>query len=562
MTPPPEQDSTTTTGGAEGGPSPDLVVLARVVHTLDAELGDVEALAIRDGVVVAAGSRELADAWAGAGVRTVDLGDAAVTPGLVDAHIHPISGLELARGVDLSGCEDLDAVAAALSAAADRVGPEEWVSGWGLDPNVFGAIEPHGGVLDAACGARPAFVMLFDAHSAIVSRAALALAGISGERTFPDASRIVIDGDGVPTGLLLENEAMRLVESIKPTESFDERVAHLVEVLTGMAATGITAGHVMDMHDADAIAVLEAVEAAGELPIRLRISPMCVPGMTDAGFDGLVELQGRSGRRWIVEGVKLMIDGTIDNGTAWLREPDTRGESTDSLWLDPAEYALRVSELHARGVPTATHAIGDKAIDVVVRTLAALPRTGVQHRVEHIETLPDDVLAVFAEAGIAASMQPTHCTHYTRADQTDNWSVRLGAERADRAWRIGDLRAAGVTVALGSDWPVAPYDARASIADAILRRPALKPHVAPVRPEQAVSALQALEGYTTHAFASIGAVGGTLAVGSAADLVAFAIDPLDSDPDDFAVSDVILTLVDGEAVIGDALLTADARVDA
>lgn len=559
MTPPPEQHSTAAPEGSE----PDLVILARVIHTLDPALGDVEALAIRDGVVVAGGSREHADGWTDGGAHVVDLGDATVTPGLVDAHLHPISGLELARGVDLSGCEDLDAVTRALSEAADAVAPDAWVSGWGLDPNVFGTTEPHGGVLDAACGGRPAFVMLFDAHSAIVSRAALALAGITGERVFPDASRIAVDGDGVPTGLLLENEAMRLVESIKPTESFDERVAHLIDVLTGMAATGITAGHVMDMHDADAIAVLEAVEAAGELPIRLRISPMCVPGMTDAEFDALVELQGRRGRRWVVEGVKLMIDGTIDNGTAWLREPDTRGESTAALWLDPAEYARRVSELHARGVPTATHAIGDKAIDVVVRTLAALPRTGLQHRVEHIETLPDDVLAVFADAGIAASMQPTHCTHYTRADQTDNWSVRLGPERADRAWRIGDLRAAGVTVALGSDWPVAPYDARASIADAILRRPALKPHIAPVRPDQAVSALQALEGYTTHAFASIGAVGGTLAVGAPADLVAFAIDPLDSDPDDFAGSDVLLTLIGGEAVIGDAALNgADERVEA
>ncbi|RWZ68758.1 amidohydrolase [Labedella populi] len=539
------------------GQEPDLVILARVVHTLDPDLGDVEALAIRDGRIVAAGGRNDAAAWGGGATRVIDLGAAAVTPGLVDAHLHPISGLELARGVDLSGCEDLDAVSAALAEAAAHVGADDWVSGWGLDPNVFGTTEPHGGVLDAACGGRPAFVMLFDAHSAIVSRAALRLADVVGEREFPDASRIVVDASGDPTGLLLENEAMRLVESIRPSESFDERVAHLVAVLEGMAATGITAGHVMDMHDDDAIAVLEAVEAQGDLPIRLRISPMCVPGMTDTEFAEFVGLQGRGGRRWTVEGVKLMIDGTIDNGTAWLREPDTRGESTSPLWLDPAEYARRVTELHSRGIPTATHAIGDKAIEVVVRTLAALQRTGIQHRVEHIETLPDDVLAVFVEAGIAASMQPTHCTHYTRADQTDNWSVRLGRERADRAWRIGDLRTAGVTVALGSDWPVAPYDARASIADAILRRPALKPHVAPVLPEQAVSALQALEGYTTHAFASIGAVGGTLSMGAPADLVAFAVDPLDSDPDDFAASDVLLTLIDGTPVIG-----ADERVDA
>lgn len=546
MTDQPEPSST------PGAAHADLVILADVIHTLDPAVGDVEALAVRDGVVVAAGSRADARSWSTGTPRTVDLGTAAVTPGLVDGHLHPISGLDLAAGVDLSGCETLDDVRAALAAA--EPGTDGWVSGWALDPNLFGTVEPHGGILDEACPGRPVFVMLFDAHSAIVSRRALELAGIAGEREFGDASRVAVGADGTPTGLLLENQAMRLVEAIMPRATFEERVDQLHELLRGMAATGITGAHVMDMHDDDALDLLEAAERSGDLGIRLRISPMCLPGMTDEEMDALVGLQGRHGRRWIVEGVKLMIDGTIDNGTAWLREPDTRGESTDPLWLDPAEYAQRVAFLHAAGVPTATHAIGDRAIEFVVRTLADLPRTGPQHRVEHIETLPDDVLAVFAGAGIAAGMQPTHCTHYTRADQTDNWSVRLGAERADRAWRIGDLRAAGVTVALGSDWPVAPYDARASLADAILRRPALKPDVAPVLPDQALSALQALEGYTSQVFASIGAEGGTLGIGSPADLAAFAVDPLTADPDDFASAEVLLTLIDGEPVVGGELL--------
>jgi predicted amidohydrolase YtcJ len=529
---------------------PDLVILAGVIHTLDSEVGDVDALAIRDGMVVASGTRAEARLWTTDVERIVDLGEATVTPGLVDGHLHPISGLDLAAGVDLSGCSDLEGVREALAAAAAGLEEGSWVSGWALDPNLFGDAEPHGGVLDDACPGRPVFVMLFDAHSAIVSREALSRAGIDGGRGFGDASRIAVDGHGSPTGLLLESQAMGLVESIMPRATFDERVRHLHALLDGMAATGITGAHVMDMNDADALDLLEAAESSRDLGIRLRISPMCLPGMTDAEMDELIALQGRSGRRWLVEGVKLMIDGTIDNGTAWLREPDTRGESTDSLWLDPSEYAERVALLHRAGIPTATHAIGDRAIEFVVRTLADLPRSGLQHRVEHIETLPDDVLAVFAEAGIAASMQPTHCTHYTRADQTDNWSVRLGPERAERAWRIGDLRAAGVTVALGSDWPVAPYDARASIADAILRRPALKPDVAPVLPAQALSALQALEGYTSQVYASIGATGGTLSVGRPADLAAFAVDPLTADPDDVAIAEVLLTLIDGEPVVG------------
>ena len=106
------------------------------------------------------------------------------------------------------------------------------------------------------------------------------------------------------------------------------------------------------------------------------------------------------------------------------------------------------------------------------------------HRVEHIETLPGALIGRFVRQGVVASMQPTHCTHYTRADHTDNWSTRLGADRADRAWRCRDLHDAGVPLVLGSDWPVAPFDPRRVLADAQLRRPAGEPDVPPVQPHQ------------------------------------------------------------------------------
>ncbi|MFX5705446.1 amidohydrolase family protein, partial [Acinetobacter baumannii] len=87
-----------------------------------------------------------------------------------------------------------------------------------------------------------------------------------------------------------------------------------------------------------------------------------------------------------------------------------------------------------------------------------------------IEVLTDDVLEVFRAGGVTASMQPTHCTHFLRSDQTDNWSVRLGPERTALAFRTRDIVDAGVPLALGSDWPVAPSDAPGILADAQLRR--------------------------------------------------------------------------------------------
>jgi predicted amidohydrolase YtcJ len=106
--------------------------------------------------------------------------------------------------------------------------------------------------------------------------------------------------------------------------------------------------------------------------------------------------------------------------------------------------------------------------------------------------------------------------------------------------------AAGLS-ALGSDWPVAPFDARGVIADAQLRRRHGRAEDDPVLPDQALTALMALEGYTTHAAAAagLGDVAGTIAVERRADLSAFTVDPLAAPPDEFADSPVPLTVVAG-----------------
>src|SRR5262249_5711237 len=127
------------------------------------------------------------------------------------------------------------------------------------------------------------------------------------------------------------------------------------------------------------------------------------------------------------------------------------GESTTCFWTDPADFTKAVHALAAAGVPTATHAIGDAAVRHVLDTLDGLGHpAAAPHRIEHIETLPTELIARFRRQCVVARMRPPH-SHSPGADHPDNWSARLGGERADRAWRCRDLRDAGVPVVLGSD---------------------------------------------------------------------------------------------------------------
>ncbi|MEO6089698.1 MAG: amidohydrolase [Umezawaea sp.] len=533
----------------------DLVLCADTVHTMTDSDRPVEAVAVTAGVISAVGTRRDVRDWCGPGTEVVDLGRAVLTPGLVDGHLHPVAGLGLVADVDLSGARSPEEVHRLLADAAASRAPDAWVQAWGLDPNVFRGRPLTGAPIETAVGGRPAFVRLFDAHSALVTPAALRIAGVDGHREFAQRSTIVCGPDGRPTGLLLEASAMELVFDHVPREPVAVRAVKLQALLDEMAATGLTGGHVMDLLG-DSPEVIAAAEDLRDLPLRLRFAPWCDPGVDADGIAELVAMQGRGGRRWAVGAVKFMIDGTIDNGTAWLEAPDTLGESTDSLWLDVHAYTRAVRTFAAAGVATATHAIGDAAVRHVLDALDGAERsTTAPHRIEHIETLPSALIDRFARQGVVASMQPTHCG-FTKADHTDNWSARLGRERADRAWRCRDLRDAGVPGVLGSDWPVAPVDARRGLAEARLRRPAGEPGAPPVGPTQGLTARMALEGYTSHAALAAGEPGGgRIAVGGRADLTAFTLDPLRADPDELAEAPIVLTVVGG-AIVHSAAVTS------
>ncbi|MFF0732281.1 amidohydrolase [Streptomyces chartreusis] len=518
-------------------PTADLVITGARVRTLDPERPYASAVAVRDGLIAAVGEEADVRGWRGTGTEVVDLAGASLVPGLVDCHSHPVWGLEMATGLDLSSVRDLDGLRAALTTAERTDG---WVVGYGLDHNAFESRPIDRALIEDVLGDAPAFLRLYDGHSALVTGAALTAAGVTGPRTFAQRSYLATDAEGRLTGHLVEHAAMDLVGTVVPRASHAERRARLVELLSAMAATGLTGAHVMDLGDLD---LVDTVARETVLPLRLRFAPWCMPGADKEALDELVALQERTGRHWRVGGVKFFMDGTVEGGTAWLEHPDCHGQGTDAFWPDPAAYSDAVRHLHRAGVRTATHAIGDAAVRHVLDTVESLgPDARLVHRVEHLESVPDDTVARFAPLGVIASMQPPH-TGYTRADRSDEWSRRLGEERASRAWRLRDLRDAGAVVALGSDWPIAHFDARTVLATARAPRGAASA-------KAGLTGLQALEGCTSHAALAAGetSVAGRIAEGFRADLTALGVDPVDADADEVAEAPVRLTVTGGHVV--------------
>ena len=525
----------------------ELAIVGAVVRTLDPSRPAATAVAVRDGVLVAVGDDDAVRAACDARTRVIDAGGRALVPGLVDAHAHPFWGAELTRGVALTSCGSAEEVRGALAAERERVG-DGWVFGWGLDADVL-----PGGVLDVehlmqAVGDVPAVVHCADLHTVVASQRALALAGIDGPRSFDDASEVVCV-DGRPTGELREASAFAPVLEAAPAQTHAELRARGVAILRRQHTLGLTGVHVMD-GEPSTFDDLRELEARDELTMRLVVPFWQTPSMSDEERAEHLLLRAQRGRLWRGGVAKFFLDGVVGTGTAWLEEPDTAGDGTAPFWPDPSRYVAAVRDFARAGFQVATHAIGDRAVRQVLDAYAeAGAAPGVRHRIEHLETLPDALVARIAAEGVVASMQPVHLWGI-QVDGTDSWSERLGPERAGRAYRMRSLLDAGATLALGSDWPVADDDPRLGMAVARLRRPPGTDEGGAVVPAERLTALEALAGYTTGAAAAVGesAVAGRIAVGMRADLTGFAEDPVLVDADDLPDLPVWLTVVDGRVV--------------
>jgi len=534
-------------------PRIDLALVGGRVRTLDPAQPSATAVAISGGTIAAVGSDEEIRALAGSGsAEIIDLDGAAVTPGIIDSHLHPFMGARQARGADLMDARTIEDVRRLVAQERARCAPHEWVMGFGLDYNVFEESGIHASLIDDAVDGAPALLMFIDMHVGLVSSKTLEVAGITGKETFPEHAEVVVGADGRPTGELREWGALDLAKDALPKLTEEATYRLYADQLKKFAAAGITGAHGMD-GDLTTPVLLRQLEERGDLVTRLVMPFWVTPDTPEETWEAYAAARDEAGSRWRMGVAKFFIDGVIDAGTGWLCEADSEGEGLSAFWPDPAKYRRAVKFFSERGFQCVTHATGDRgvreALDAYRESGPPAGRPGIQHRIEHIETLQPSDYPRFAAEGVTASMQAQHMM-WLAPDRSDNWSRRLaGHGRTDRAFPTRSLWESGAHVTLGSDWPVARFDPREGMAAARLRRPPGET-ARGAYDDQTLTGLQALEGYTSRAARTVGDHDrlGQVKAGFAADLTVWADDPADTDADALLQLDVVMTLVDGEIV--------------
>ncbi|NBD10487.1 amidohydrolase [Corallococcus silvisoli] len=526
-------------------PGVPTVYVAKRIRTLDAARPEAQALAVRDGKVLAVGTREEVLAAVGPTARVVELGDATVVPGLTDSHGH-LAGLASALvGVRLEGTATRDEVRDRLSKAPPTAYQGEWLLGQGWDQNHWPekAFPTHAD-LDAAFPRTPVALGRVDGHALWLNSEALRRARIDRNTKDPRGGRILRGPDGEPTGVLVDN-AMDLAASALPAPTDAQRAARLTAALEHCARVGLTGVHDAGM-DLRTFRLLQDWDKAGTLPLRIYAM---ADGQT-ADREQYLKDGPFQGKLLTMRAVKLTLDGALGSRGAALHaaysdEPGHQG----LLLLSPEEYAARVHAFVARGFQVATHAIGDRAntlvLDTLLHEMEATGKKDGRHRVEHAQIMTEQDIARLGANGFVASVQPTHATSDMPWAQT-----RVGPERIHGAYAWQKLKAAGAVLTLGSDFPVERPDVLAGLYAARTRQDASGQPPGGWQPDQRLSGMEALEGFTVGAaYASFAEDRrGRLKQGQDADFVALSVDPVDAPPADLLTAQVRMTVVAGREV--------------
>jgi predicted amidohydrolase YtcJ len=464
----------TSCGGASLGvdqPAADLVLVGGAVMTVDPEMPRAEALAVRDGRIVAVGRDRDILPWIGSGTRVINLNGRSVTPGLTDAHAHLYGLGSSMDNVSLRGATSEEEAAQRAAAAATSLPAGDWLIGRGWDQNLWPKKEfPTAATLDKLVGDRPAALRRVDGHAVWVSSAALKVAGIDKDTPDPKGGVIERGAGGAPSGVLVDS-AMELVESKIPEPSAQVIERRILVAAKVALEAGITCVHEMGISDRIAD-IYRNLADEQRLPLRIYAYLAGDSVTAEALARRVAEIDRDGSQMFVMRGVKFFVDGALGSRGARLLAPYSDDPDNSGLWvMQPGELQRAVEAATEAGWQSAIHAIGDAGVratlDAYQAVSQAQPHEDLRLRVEHSQVVSLEDIPRFAKLGVIASMQPTHAT----SDMP--WAeARLGAERVKGAYAWRSLLDTGAHVAFGSDFPVEEVPPLGGLYAAVTRQDA------------------------------------------------------------------------------------------
>jgi hypothetical protein len=506
---------------------PSMILCQARILTMDRRRPRVEAIALRQGRIVAVGADAEVLALRGRATRVIDCQGGVIVPGFIDAHLHVRAYAGTFLGIDcrpptVHSLADLQTI---LQQHSHRLPPGEWLVGYGYDE--FGLAErrhPTRWDLDVSTPRHPVRLAHRSRHAWVLNSLALARLGIT--RNVPSPAGGLIERDaasGEPTGLLIDMDAY-MRQHLPPLTTPEQFRSGLQQSIQMLLSAGVTT--IQDASVANDLAAYEAFRAwitGGDLPLRVMLL-MGASALPEVLAAGLKPSEGAPSLR--VQGFKIRLD-----------------EASGTLYPPQEILDAQVWSAHRRGFPVAIHAVDLAALVSALHAIRLarerLPGANLRHRIEHGSLCPEVCIDELADLKVTVVTQPAFLWYHGR-----RYMSEIDAEQRPWLYRVKSLLARGVAVAGSSDAPVVPPRPLEGVYAAVARQ---TPDGDIIGPAERVSVEEALWLFTQGAAWACGLESevGSIRRGKRADLVFLAADPTRVPVAEIPQIPVCMTMVDG-----------------
>ena len=530
------------------------------ILTMEGAAPAVEAIAVRNGLIVAAGTLDAANAAAGRGAKRFDLEGRTLLPGFFDPHGHVVMvGLQ-ARYANLLPAPDGegDSIPALqkitrewMHKHADLVRKTQLVIGFGYDDSQLRERRhPTLAELDAISKDVPILFLHQSSHMGSVNSAALAAANITAATPDPDGGVYRREaGSKEPNGVLEESALFAMMGTLFTRLDAQANMEMIREGAAFYASFGYTTCQ-DGRSSTDTCKLIAAVAAQGGLPIDVLSFPDI---LTSTDAMALPSYRRDYVGRFRIGGVKLTIDGSPQAKTAWMSQPyylPPEGQSaayagypaiTEKQAMESVDLAF------ARNWQIQVHANGDAAVDMLIAAVReATKKHGAADRrpvLIHGQVTREDQVDQLRALGIVPSFFPMH-TFYWGDWHRD--SV-LGPRRAENISPCGWALQRGMRFTSHHDAPVAHPNAMRVLSATVTRRTRSGDILGPDQRVPVDVALRAMTLWAAWQHFEDDRKG-SLAPGKLADMTVLSDNPLTIDPDRLANIAVVETFKEGRLV--------------
>jgi len=532
----------------------DLILINGKIVTVDEEFSTKEAIAVKDGKVLATGPTNEIKKLKGDATEVIDLEGKTVLPGLYDSHLHMIfTGASLQiinlRTPPMKSIADM---AKAVSEKVKKAKPGEWIVGRGWDQvKLSDHRNPTRYDFDKVAPNNPVYLTRTCGHLSVVNSKALEMAGITKNTKDPVGGRIVRDEKGEPTGMLEETPAMSLCTNLIPPDSIEDTIEQIKLASNAFNAVGLTSVIEAGVTEDQIVAYQLALER-GLLHVRVNYMLRAIDGNESEEsslqrINSFPMITGYGNDMLRFQGLKILIDGGIGGKTALLREPYEKDTRTGLLTVPEPKLQHLVDAANKRGMLSGIHCCGGKAMDIVINTFKntdkVKPINGRRFYLIHAYQPSEQNFADCKNYGIQVASQPDFL-YYLGDSYVENVGINRGAWlKPHRAWIDK-----GIMVAAGTDSPVTPYPPFPCLWAAIVRKTELKKTV--MGEDQRVTREEAIRMYTVNgAYLSFEEdIKGSLKPGMLADMIVVDRDILTCPEDDIKDTKVLRTILGGKTV--------------